>query len=95
MFWSAKFIERNFLKLQAPMSLKCLFKRLPFQMCVSGVKAPLLLNVSHVVLVLPISAKLLACSQFEHLVVPYFFGLALIFCLFFQGGEGRENPTSN
>lgn len=64
-------------------------------MCVSGVKAPLLLNVSHVVLVLPISAKLLACSQFEHLVVPYFFGLALIFCLFFQGGEGRENPTSN
>ena len=47
---------------------------------VSGVKAPLLPNV------LPISSKLLACSQIGHLVVPYFFlPCAHILFVFFRG----------
>ena len=86
-FWNCKL----------PMSMKSVFlERLPFQMCVSGVSSPFATEVvSHVVLVLPISAKLLACSQIGHLVVPYFFGLASYFVCFFRGVRGRKNPTSN
>ena len=85
-----------FWKLQAPiMSMKSVFfKRLPFQMCVSGlVKAPKCYwsSVSDVVLVLPISAKLLACSQIGHLVGPYFFlALRSYFVCFFRGVRGGK-----
>ena len=80
-------IERNFLKLQSPMSLKCLFKRLPFQMCVWR-KGPFVTervtcSFTHQCEAAGMFTDWTSCS-------PLFFWPCAHILFVFQGGEGGK-----